>query len=102
MQDPIERVIPVLERIAVANEQLIVLATEERDAGDNLRTPPYCPHCGRLDPQIRNEGGIGQFGEFILVAFCVECNERFLAVPDGWAIYKSVEAMKEAGNGISA
>lgn len=78
----------VLERSAVAQEDLIRLATAERETGESILGPPICPHCGRLNPRIRNEGGDGQFGEFLLVAACQECGETFIAIAQGWLTFR--------------
>jgi hypothetical protein len=81
------RLVEATERSAKAQEELIRLATEERDYGDNLVGPPLCPHCGMFDPKIRNEGGAGQMSEFILVAVCGSCENIIHAVPQGWLAY---------------
>jgi uncharacterized FAD-dependent dehydrogenase len=86
-----ERILAVLERIAKANEDLIVLATEERDEQDSAPAPPpYCPHCRKPNPVIRNEGGTGDFADFVLVAKC-ECGEMFYAKPEDWNVYLNKE-----------
>jgi hypothetical protein len=79
----------VLERIAIANEQLITLATEERDTGDSIFGPPLCPHCGTFSPHVRNEGGSGPMAEFCLVGNCSNCNKTIYAVPQGWLCFAS-------------
>jgi hypothetical protein len=84
-----ERTVEALERSAFAQEELIRLATEERDAGESMLGPPLCPHCGRLDPSIRSEGGSGQFAEFVLIAQCENCNKPFLAISQGWLTYRN-------------
>lgn len=83
------------ERTADANEKLNELATEERESGDSLRAPPYCPHCGHLDPLIRNEGGTGQFGEFVLVAYCGNCSKTFFGVTENWQLFKTQKELQE-------
>jgi hypothetical protein len=85
-----DRLLGILERTAVAQEELIRLATEEREVGEAMEEPPFCPHCGRLNPTIRSEGGTGEFADFILVANCTNCSNTFLAVPArGWNVYRN-------------
>lgn len=93
--------IRALERIAVANEELIRLAKDERDVGESITGPPLCPHCGRLNPSIRSEGGSGEFADFKLVAHCENCGQTFLAVSQGWLCFKTKEELQEAGYGTS-
>lgn len=75
------------ERSAKAQEDLIVLAKEERDTGDSIFGPPLCPHCGTFNPGVRNEGGDGPMAEFALIANCQNCSKTFFAVPQGWLCY---------------
>jgi hypothetical protein len=89
-----ERLVKAMERSAVAQEDLIRLATEEREelatAEESMPLGlPICPHCGTLNPEIRNEGGSGSFAEFILLAHCGHCQNLFLAVAQGWDTYKT-------------
>jgi hypothetical protein len=95
---PLDRIADAMERTAKANEELIRLATEERDSGESLVGPPLCPHCGMFDPKVRSEGGDGQMSEFALVAACGHCNGMIYAVPQGWLCYATrddaIEAMK--------
>jgi hypothetical protein len=88
------KLVSAVERIAVANEELIRLATEERDTGDSARVPPFCPHCGVFDPEIRNQGGAGKMGEFVLVAGCTNCGKTFFATTENWLIVKTIEELK--------
>jgi hypothetical protein len=91
-----ERLLGILERTAKAQEDLIRLATEEREVGETMIEPPFCPHCGRLNPAIRSEGGRGDFNEYILIAHCENCNNTFLAVPaNGWNVYRNEHELKE-------
>jgi hypothetical protein len=86
------RLVTATERSAVAQEELIRLATEEREARempDNLPGLPVCPHCGMLNPTIRNEGGVGPFGDFALLALCDNCNRTFIAESQGWNVFKT-------------
>lgn len=79
----LERLVAAQERLAVANERLNELATEER-ADVPVLGPPICAHCGTLNPKIRSQGGDGAMADFVLVAICESCGQRFFAVPQGW------------------
>lgn len=94
----ITRLCEATERSAKAQEDLITLATEERDSGEALYGPPACPHCGRLNPSIRNEGGEGDFAEFVLVAHCQACNNTFIGVAQGWLTYRNKQEYDEGRN----
>lgn len=86
----------VFERIAVANERLIELATEER-AIDDQPGPPYCPHCAVLNPEVVTQGGArgGPLADFILVARCENCGGTLYGRPNGWDMFQSPqEAMQ--------
>ena len=88
----LERMADASERMAVANEQLIKLATEERDSGDSILGPPFCPHCNTFDPKLRQIGtGTGQMSEFILEAACDNCGNRVYGVPQGWLVFHTGE-----------
>lgn len=89
-----QRIADSLERTAVANEQIVKLATDERDAGDNIFGPPFCPHCGMLNPTCRSEGGEGEMAEFVLVAHCHNCGNILYAVPQGWLVFTNAESAK--------
>lgn len=107
-REEFKKLLGTLDRIAVANEKLIELATEERietiQEAANVRTPGFCPHCKSLNPRISNEGGTGDFNDFVLVATCGNCSRKFIAIPEGWQVFTSPEQarqMMEAGNGTS-
>lgn len=92
--EKLDRVIEALERSAKAQEDLIVLATEERDS--NIFGPPLCPHCGTLNPDVHNGGGEGPMAEFALIATCGSCAKTLFAVPQGWLCFTTRdEALKE-------
>lgn len=83
-----DRLIAVLTRQAAAAEELIVLAKEEREIITAVESLPNCPHCGSLNPVIRNEGGVGKMSEFVLIATCQACNNVFLATAPRWVTFK--------------
>ena len=104
--DAVKTIIHHLDRIAKANEELIRLAVEERDdqevLGEAVAELPVCPHCGTLNPKIRNEGGAGPMAEFALLAQCDSCSHTFIAEPQGWHTFKSkdeYEGREVDGNG---
>lgn len=104
-RDDFRKLLGTLDRIAIANEKLIELATEERIEDDEIaktKMPTYCPHCAALNPSVRSEGGMGALDEYVLIATCDKCSNRFFAIPNGMTIVKTpeeVRALMEAGNG---
>lgn len=85
----LKRIIGALERSAKAQEDLIRLATEERDLQELVWTTPVCPFCGTTNPTITNRGGEGPMAEFVLVADCGNCQSQFFAIPMQWNYYKT-------------
>lgn len=85
-----EELVKRLERVAVANEKLIELATEERDI-ELTAAPPHCPHCGAFNPNVRSEGGAGSLADFILVAQCGNCGEVLYGLPESWQMARNAE-----------
>lgn len=91
----LNRIITALERSAKAQEDLIQLATEERDSGELLTSdPPFCPHCGMFNPNVTSRGGEGPMVEFALIATCGNCQEEFFSVPQGWTNFKTRDEAK--------
>lgn len=94
----LERLVLATERSAKAQEDLITLATEERDTGESIFGPPICPHCSTFNPDI-GSGGVeaeGPMIEFALVAKCHNCQGQFFAVPQGWLCFaEQSEAAEE-------
>lgn len=88
------RIADASERTAKAQEDLITLATEERDSVSDTAFPPHCPQCGMFDPPVVNKGGNGKMSEFVLVAKCMNCNGEFLGDVQGWLCFKTVEELK--------
>lgn len=84
-----DRLLGTLERIAKANEDLITLATQEREVQD-APPPPYCPHCQAVNPTVSSEGGTGEFADYVLIAKC-QCGKTFYAVPENWNVYTDKE-----------
>lgn len=82
-----------LRRSAKAQEDLIRLATEERDYGDSLKPPPMCAHCGTINPKIvvLNHDQPGHMREFVLIAKCQHCQGAFYAVPAVLVPFVSVQ-----------
>lgn len=95
-KEDLSRVVGALERSAKAQEDLIRLATEERDFQELVWQTPSCPFCGTMNPTISNRGGEGLFAEFVLVAECGNCENQFFAVPMQWDYFKTRnEALNE-------
>lgn len=91
----IERGVKALERNAVASEELISLAKEERTVEASMISPGYCPHCATVNPTVRSEGGAGHIDEYVLVANCENCHGTFYAIPQGWHIVGTPEEARE-------
>lgn len=71
----------ILERIAVGIERLAEDPVIQMETG-----PPVCPHCERVNPNVRvNEsGGSGPLAEFVIQASCLHCGRTFYALPVQW------------------
>lgn len=83
IEELLELAVVELRRGASAQEDLIKLATEERDYGDSLTVPPVCPACNMINPKIvvMNHQQPADLSEFVLVANCQHCHHVFYAVP---------------------
>jgi transposase-like protein len=90
-----ERVATALERLADSNQAIVDMANEERQA-NYQGGPPYCPHCGRMNPRVTSKGGSGLMADFVLVGICEHCQEVLYGVPEGWQVFRSQEELKEA------
>lgn len=95
----VERLVSALERQAVASEELIRLAKDERDFGEQVENqpgPPFCPHCSKVNPTVRTQAeGSGQLSDFVLVMQCAHCNNMFYGLVEGWIIAPDIEAAKQ-------
>lgn len=82
MEGLLERGVDALERLA----QDPVIEMETR--------PPHCPHCGRINPKIRQSEseGEGAMAEIVYRFHCLGCNEIFYAIPAQWDCAGSTEA----------
>lgn len=98
-REDFDKFLAVQLRAAVAQERLIELATQERDI-EYTPTPPFCPHCQALNPRVSSEGGgVGTMSDFVLVARCTECGNALYGVPEGWQVYGTPDAAREAIEG---
>jgi NMD protein affecting ribosome stability and mRNA decay len=90
-----ERVTELLERIAVGVEHLAEDPVVEIEAG-----PPVCPHCGRFNPEIsvREVEAQGPIFEYVLVAHCNNCGQKFYAVPQTWVMFTRREEVEAEMN----
>lgn len=91
VEELLVRLADATERNAKASEDIVRLATEERDVGDSILAPPVCPHCGTFDPEVRSEGGHGHMSEFVLVGQCLGCGKILYGIPQGWLCYQTKE-----------
>ena len=93
----VERAVVALDGIAVANQELIRLATEERDSGDSIFGPPVCPHCGAFGPRVKPlvPANGAPMSEFVLISPGGECGQMFFGVPQGWLTFPDEESAKQ-------
>lgn len=58
-------------------------------------SPPQCPHCGRINPQVQLDQatGTGAISEFILEATCANCGKPLYAIAREWVIAGSRSEM---------
>lgn len=93
------RLVEAVERVAVANEELIALAKDERGIGEQIENqpgPPFCPHCQRMNPSVKTQAeGTGQLSDFVLVMQCEHCNNTFYGLAEGWLIAPDSETAKQ-------
>jgi hypothetical protein len=63
-------------------------------------SPPACPHCKTLNPDVRTHdaGGEGDLQQYVVQAHCTHCNQVFFGLPFSWDCVKTAE---EAQNVIS-
>lgn len=78
----------LLERGVTALEKL---AQEEFEIQVETK-PPVCPHCDTMNPTVRvsESNQIGPLAEFLIEAFCTNCNKIFYVIPLQTACVKSV------------
>ena len=91
-----EKLVVAVERLAAANEAIVQMANEERQA-NYQGGPPYCPHCGTMAPNISVPAAKGNMGEHVLAATCGNCGQTFLAIAEGWRIFRDRTELEEAG-----
>jgi hypothetical protein len=98
-----ERAEELLERIAVGVEKL-----GEEPEFEIPTSPPICPHCGTLDPNVgvENTAGQGKMSGFFLRLTCLVCSKLYFAVPQGWVNFTSDaelwEFFERAENGTNS
>jgi len=102
--DPVGRIASALERLAVANEDIVKLAKADGDPPviEVEPGPPFCPHCGRQDPTIviHSGEGRGPMSEWFLDATCAHCEMRLFGIPQGWTMtakFEDVQAHMKGG-----
>jgi len=84
------------ERLAASNERIVEMADEERQANYE-GGPPFCPHCGMLNPDVSASRGSGPMADFVLAATCGSCHKVFYGVPEGWQVFKTRDEFERAG-----
>jgi hypothetical protein len=95
VEKSLKRMAEALERNAVASEELISLAKEERDVDAKVLTPGFCPHCAAVNPTVRSEGGVGEIDDFVLQAACNRCGHVFFAIPNGWTVCVTADEARD-------
>lgn len=60
--------------------------------------PPVCPHCKKMNPNVRIHAveGTGSLGEFVMQAHCLHCNNVFFGVPIQWDCLTDIREVREA------
>lgn len=93
-----QRLLELVERIAVANEDLIKLAREEQVVDQQVERVVakmvMCPHCGAVDPMTETKQASGKASEFVLVTPCGECGRTIYLLPIGWQVAGTKENAK--------
>lgn len=93
----------LLNRAVVALESLA-----EEPQLEIPTSPPICPHCGTINPNVRGHEteGEGPMSEIFLELQCTTCENSFYVVPEGWVNFTEEVELKEfferAGNGNSS
>lgn len=82
----------LIERGVAALEKLAEDPQIEIEAG-----PPICPHCNTFNPEVatRDEEMSGPLHEFLLVVTCLNCHNRFYAIPLTWHCVKTHSEAEE-------
>lgn len=82
----------LLDRIARGIEHLAEDPVVEMETG-----PPICPHCQKMNPDVRvqESEGSGPLDEILMRCHCLSCNNLFYAVPVQWDCVKTVEEVQQ-------
>ncbi|HKU52528.1 MAG TPA: hypothetical protein VJQ25_08675 [Nitrospira sp.] len=84
-----DRLIKLLERIAVATEKMGADPDIEIHSG-----PPLCPTCGEENPTVAlpsQEGGRGPLGEVMIECNCVSCGAAIFVVIESFSCHRRRE-----------
>jgi bacterioferritin-associated ferredoxin len=89
LEDLLVRGVAALEKIA-QDEFEIQVETK----------PPVCPHCDTMNPTVRVSESVtqGRLAEFVVQAFCTNCNNIFYVIP---LQTECVKTQEDARNVIS-
>lgn len=96
----LRRLADATERSAKAQEDLITMASAEKDERDGLAEilddklvdVPQCPHCGQFNPTISIPPLDGDLLDFGVSTRCGNCRQPFYLVPVGWRIFDNHQA----------
>jgi hypothetical protein len=84
----------LLERAVTALEKLADDPVLEIESG-----PPLCPFCGNVaDIKVQEDEGEGSLALYVIRPECLNCNNKFYAVPIEWAIFSTNEEAEEELN----
>jgi hypothetical protein len=86
LESLIERGVTALEKLA---QDEIEFQVETK--------PPVCPYCNMMNPKVRVSGSdeSGLLAEFLIQAFCFNCNNIFYVIPLQTECVKTVEDARE-------
>lgn len=88
-----------ISRIADSLERLV--ETSEQPMFEVEPSPPQCPHCGVVNPDViidSDGGGDGEahkLTDFVLVCLCMHCHNHVYAVVNHWVVHPGREAAIE-------
>jgi hypothetical protein len=87
-----EKLEGLIERGVSALERLAQDPVIEMETG-----PPVCPNCEKKNPKVRvsESEADGPLAEFVIKAFCMNCNKPFYAIPLQWICVLTVSEVAQ-------
>lgn len=88
-----DRTEELLERGVAALEKL---ASDEMEIQMEVK-PPVCPHCNRINPEVRVETSAdqGPLAEYFTQVHCLSCNNVFYVIPYQWDCVRTLDEVKQ-------